>query len=159
VHDCAVPLLEPSPQKKFVGQRLLVPMLVPAEQKKPYGHAVIDVGVEPLLHTKPGRHGWHAVDPPTPYWPAAHSEPADDTAPLPQPKPAAALQLVQLVAPPDEKRPGTHRPLHVDDVIPAAAPNDPASHCLHAASPARLYVPTPHALPAGAAVVEPDGHT
>jgi hypothetical protein len=55
VHDCAVPSAEPTPQKKFDGQRLLVPtMLVPAGQKKPYGHCTIDDGVVPsVLHTKP----------------------------------------------------------------------------------------------------------
>jgi hypothetical protein len=87
-----------------------------------------------------------------------HKEPAEDTAPLPQPKPAVAVQLLQFVEPADENRPGEHRPLHVDTVIAVPTPNEPAAQGLHATSPARLYVPTPHALDGGADVTEPGGH-
>jgi hypothetical protein len=159
VHDCDVPFATPAAQKKFVGHRLLVPTLVPAGQKKPYGHCVIDDGVVAMLsHTKPAVHGWHAVEPPTPNWPGGHDKPAADTAPLPQPKPAAAVQLLQFVEPDDENRPGEHRPLHVDTVMAVPAPNEPAAQALHVTSPARLYVPTPHTLDGGADVTEPGGH-
>jgi hypothetical protein len=158
VHDCDVPFATPAAQKKFVGHRLLVPTLVPAGQKKPYGHCIIDGGVVATLsHTNPAVHGWHAVEPPAPYWPAGHAEPAADTAPLSQPKPGAAVQLLQFVEPDDENRPGEHRPLHVDTVIALPAPNEPAAQALHVTSPARLYVPTPHTLDGGADVTEPGG--
>jgi hypothetical protein len=66
--------------------------------------------------------------------------------------------LLQFVEPDRENRPGEHTPLHVDVVIAISTPNEPASHGLHAASPARLYVPAPQPLPEGAATVDPDGH-
>ncbi len=68
------------------------------------------------------------------------------------------MQSLQLVEPDDENRPGEHRPLHVDTVMAVSTPKEPASHGLHATSPARLYDPTPHALDAGVDVTEPGGH-
>jgi hypothetical protein len=85
-------------------------------------------------------------------------EPAAVTERIPQPKPAVAVQLLQFVEPADEKRPGGHTPLHVDAVMAVPTPNDPAAQGLHDTSPARLYVPTPHALDGGADVTEPGGH-
>jgi hypothetical protein len=67
------------------------------------------------------------------------------------------VQLLQFVEPAEENRPGEHRPLHVDTVMAVAAPNDPASHGLHATLPARLYVPTAHMLDGGVDVTEPGG--
>jgi hypothetical protein len=78
-----------------------------------------------------------------PSWPAGHRDPAADTAPLLQPKPSAALQFVQLVEPRAEYRPGAHKPLQVDTIIPVSMPNEPASHGLHVSPPSRLYVPAP----------------
>jgi hypothetical protein len=79
-------------------------------------------GEVPLpLQTNPARHGWHGMPPPTPYCPASHGEPADDTDAAPQPKPSTALQLLQVAEPGVENRPGVQEPLHVD-VVDAGLP-------------------------------------
>jgi hypothetical protein len=64
--------------------------------------------------------------------------PAADTAPVPHPKPAAALQLLQFVAPTLENRPAAHRPAHVATPSPTRSPNEPAMQGLHDTSPAPL---------------------
>ncbi len=85
-----------------------------------------------------------------------HCDPTADTAPLPQPKPGAALHTLHADAPDALNVPARHTNAAGSGDVEPAGHAYPALQSLHDAAPARLKLPAAHNAAVG--VVEPAAH-